>query len=198
MRRAIKHPYQCLAAAFQAPVLMFVSALICVTNHTPKKRGEAKSWQISCGKGSSGLDRGCCKSEGLHLLAGYRRALCSLCSQNIGSVNTVQHHAGFPAAWPCLLLLAGGQGRGGQGWTSAWAGEGRGRQQLSSGDARGEGMGLRIWRRETAAASRKGKAGAREKRPQGARGSGAALPGGDSLCRAWGGSGCCGRHCGGG
>lgn len=105
-----------------------------------KKRGEAKSWRMGCGKGSLGLERGCCKSEGLRPRVGYCRALCS---QNIDSVNTVQHHGGFPAARPCLLL-AGGQGRGGRGRRSVqgeaatviwgWAGTGDGAEDLEKGN----------------------------------------------------------------
>lgn len=73
-------------------------------------------------------------------LAGYCRALRSLHSQNIDSVNTVQRHGGFLAAQPCPLLLAGDRDEGDRD-----TGEGRGKQQLSFGDGQGLGMGLRIW-----------------------------------------------------
>lgn len=170
--RAIKSCCQHLAAASWAPVPMFVSALICIINRTQKKKKEAKSWWIRCGKGSLGLDRGCCKSEGLCPLASDCRALRSLHSQNI----ECQHPPapGQLPGSPALLAAAGrgtatrGTGTRGTG-TRDVAGEGRAGSDchLGMGSDRDEDL-----EKGNCSCLKEGKAGAGEQRCWGAGGAG--------------------------
>ena len=153
--RAIKHCYQCLAAAFRAPVPMFVSALICVINCTQKKEERPNPGR---GKGSLGWDgakaRACARWP---VTAEPFAEPFAASTAKILTVST-QRHGGFPAAQPGPLLLAGGQGRwaqgrGGQGHRCGqgeaatviwgWAGPEDGAEDLEKGNGscRKEGKG---------------------------------------------------------